>query len=146
MNLLEIAKTASIVRTVGNIGSLLIFGLAYMDTCKNTICSPGANSDLGFGKIIWIYLTSILISGLLGAPWDAFLLWAHSLPSSSSLFDELWFQISVFGSLGLNSIFVLAGEIGILIFIIQYVKESWGALTPLPGEQVPAMTLGNLVR
>ena len=78
------------------------------------------DTDLGFGRIIWVYYISILISGLLGSPWDALLLYVSTLPLTSPLLTELWFKLSLFGSLTLNLLLTLLGESAILLFLVKY--------------------------
>jgi hypothetical protein len=60
------------------------------------------------------------VSGLIGLPWDALVIWASkSLPKNSATFKSIWFQIAVFGSLAINSLLILIGEEAILSIVVD---------------------------
>jgi hypothetical protein len=71
---------------VGNVGGLGALGFAYFVMYKepgDPECSGSMATACDIGRFIFYYYTAIYVSGLLGAPWDAFLLWAVGLPDTS---------------------------------------------------------------
>ncbi len=86
LDLKEIAKTASTARLVGHGvglgGIILSFFTMYKDP-KSQDCAGSLGTACDIGRFIFYYFLAIFASGLIGLPWDDFVLWAIKLPDSA---------------------------------------------------------------
>ena len=98
----------------------------------------GTGCDIA--RFIFYFFLSIFASGLVGVPWDLFLLDSISLPEDSSKFQDDLFQLLVFGALTINGGLTLLGELLILHYIVSYLSDNWSALSPGTGGTPPIYT------
>jgi hypothetical protein len=64
-----------------------------------------------FPRHIFYLFSGIYASGLIGLPWDVFVLWATKVfPDNSSMLKDTKFQVAVFGFLSLNIWQILAAD------------------------------------
>ena len=124
----KIAQTVSTIRVLGHGLGLISISVSYFGMFKredDPQCMGLNKTACDIARLVYYYFLAIYVSGLLGLPWDALVLWAtNSLSDSSPAFKELWFQIAVFGSLAVNFLLILIGEEAILSIVVDYVGIS----------------------
>ena len=95
-------KTVAIVRTVGNALVILGYFLVHHIYTENLgTCGNDGGFECTINDITRIFYLASYISGMLGMPSYIFNIWAV-YEASDSIIQETWFQVAVFGFLGLN--------------------------------------------
>jgi hypothetical protein len=123
----QIAETVSTIRVAGHglglIGILISYFTIYKPAPK---CSVLTNLPCDTPRYIFYIFAAIYASGLIGLPWDVLVLWAkQSIANNSSVFQETYFQVMVFGFLALNISLIALGDeyIEAIIFLNQWYDD-----------------------
>lgn len=104
----QIAETLSTIRVAGHglgLIGILISYFAIFEPFQNDFyqCTGYFTKNCILTRSMFLFLSGVYASGLIGLPWDVLVLWATKVfPESSSMLKDTKFQIVVFGFLVIN--------------------------------------------